>query len=360
MNTLISLIIYLIVMGLVPCIVGALFKKILGDSLIRQYVCGFIIMLSLFQVVCIPVGLCGTSFSIVVWIYSVALFLILTFVFFDSAKGDGWKRGVDYSNKKNRIIKMRFSVYEYVYLTMFVCIFAYMVYMTLNYSGVRWNGDDFTYIAYSNDAIFSNKIYMTSITGRYNAIIPASRMFQSYNFFISYLAIICRCSVAEMARGYLAINLMIITFMSIWLLSEEIIIERDNRLIFLLLAAVVYLFGESSYFSTTYRLLGPIWQGKAILAIIFQPLLLLIFPKFIQEKYDVSRGVFLFVFSNSAVCLTLGGIFTMIVNTIGITFVCLIAFKKSNPIIVDKKNYLYLLWANILPVIYGALYWGLK
>lgn len=78
---------------------------------------------------------------------------------------------------------------------------------------------------------------------------------------------------------------------------------------------MLHIYGYNSQYSITFRLLGPNYQGKAVLAASLFPFLFTFLIQKLQEEFDWRAGALLLIISASAAALTLFGVPTMIMNT---------------------------------------------
>ena len=137
-------------------------------------------------------------------------------------------------------------------------------------------------------------------------------------------------------------------------MAEDLYEKRKNRIIFLIFVSLLYLFGYHSHYSMTFRLLGPNSQGKAVLAVIFVPLLFVLFRKMLDYPYDRKFGVLLLFLSDAACSLSLMGVGYMVCITGGMVILSL--FRKQR----QWKWLLYILWGCSIPCIYACIYLLMK
>ena len=60
----------------------------------------------------------------------------------------------------------------------------------------------------------------------------------------------------------MAVQIILIAYATYVLLAKRLFRQRDNRLIFMVLIEVLYIYGFYSNYSATFRLLGAPWKGK--------------------------------------------------------------------------------------------------
>ena len=245
------------------------------------------------------------------------------------------------------------SVYTWIYIAIFAALLGFLVYHTLTDELGFWSWDDATYVAYGTDALKNNLTMLTDpYTGTY--VTPYSygwvqRAMQSISFYYAFLALITGLDVPTTVHTLMYTGILLLGFMSYGLLSYRFFRKKEDRFIFLILIAVVYLFGYTSQYSVTFRFLGPNWQGKALLAVLITPLLLYVLFYTMTEKHRVSSGLLILVLSTAASGMTLGGVYTIVAVLVSMVLFGIIRAKSATQL-------LYLLWGGIAPGILAAIY----
>ena len=332
---------------LLPLIVGMLWdenkQRLSVYKIIEWYICGYYTMIAIFQLICVPMCFMKEKFSVLVVIYTIVIFIVAVF---------SWVKYVLGVRKKpicGERILAGLGKDEIFYIFLIVAILLVQIYYAIFYGISLMSYDDATYLVYANSAIEDNYMYLYNVTTGMEQVLDFQRSLQSSIIFIAYLSKITMVNVPTMAHTVMVVQIIIITYATYVLLAKRLFRQRDNRLIFMVLIEVIYIYGFYSHYSTTFRLLGAPWQGKAIFAIALTPYLFVVLPRLLRERYSIRNGMFIFMLSLAASSLSLAGAGTSIVIT------CLMVVLY---IFINKKyiNIFYILWAGFAPAIYCILY----
>ena len=113
----------------------------------------------------------------------------------------------------------------------------------------------------------------------------------------------------------------------------------------MMILSILYIYGNYSIYSPTFRLLGPNYQGKAVLAVLFFPMLFSMMIERLERPFHKRFGYLLCLLSEAACSLTLFGAVTMIVNVTTPTVLLLFSEKHH------WKRLWYIVWAGAFPLI---------
>lgn len=337
----------IIFLFLFPLILGMLWdenkQQMSTYKILEWYISGYYTMLALFQLICVPMCFLKGKFSVLVVVYTIVIFAIAGF---------SWVKFV-FSIKKKPICKEKMVAClekdEMFYIFLIVAILFVQVYYALFYGISVMSYDDATYLVYANSAIEGNYMYIFNVTTGVQQALDFQRSLQSSIIFIAYLSKVTMVNVPTMAHTIMVVQIILIAYATYVLLAKRLFRQRDNRLIFMVLIEVLYIYGFYSNYSATFRLLGAPWQGKAIFAIALTPYLFVVLPRVLRERYSVRNGLFIFILSLAASSLSLAGAGTSIV------IVCLMVVLYIS---INKKliNIFYIPWAGFAPAIYCILY----
>lgn len=342
-----KLVLFVVIQVIVPLLIGNLWNiresKSAMINLIEMYFAGYLSMTALFQVICVPACFLQIRFSVLSVVFIliiIALSIYSEIKIYYVIKEYGFPKKIHWNN---------WAVSEYIYLALIIGFLLWQLYYAIFYDMTYISLDDATYLAYANAAISDDRMYLTNtITG--TAIgLDIKRYLQSSIIFISYLAKFTGYNVTTMAHTVMPVQLIIMSYAATILIARNLFNKRENRLILLLFAEVLYMYGLYSVYSMTYRLLGPIWQGKAILQVVLTPYLFSLIPRLYKKNYVLKMGIYLMIISISASACTLGGTLAMAV-IIGVLDVLFLFVKK------DLRKLLYIVWGCIFPLIYALTY----
>lgn len=339
---------------LFPLLIGSLWNikihKTIGARVIDMYMRGYYTMLAIFQLLCVPMCFAKTEFHILVIVYTIILGVL-----------SAWAAVRIYRQKSvhkavpglRHITMPKYSKVEWFYLALFAVFMMWQLYYAIFYGTTYKSYDDATYLAYANAAIYDDHMYLTHVITGAADNLDFQRSLQSSIIFISYLSKVTSINVPAMAHMVMTVQLILMSYATYYLMAEVLFKKKDNQLIFMVLVAVLYIFGYYSPFSMTFRLLGPIWQGKAILQVVLTPYLFVYIPEIFRERYSHEKGLLLMVLSIAASALSLSGTGTIVI---------IIAIVGLLLTIISRlwKNLLYLLWGSVAPAIYAVIYLVLR
>lgn len=326
-----------ILLGIVPLIIGLPWIKTINPKhkYAFAYSTGFFMVLALFQTVSVPVIIFQGSFTTIVIAYSITLLLCVCFSIWQTCKND--------LLVKLTIRKIHWS--EWFYLAGFVFVLGVQIVRAFTYDITYMSYDDATYSVYASDAYVGNGVLSIDAYTGTRTILTTKRTLSSWNILPSFIAIASGVSVVVITHTVQYIQLIILAYSTYWFLAGEIISKRDNQLIFMLIIALLYWFGYHSHYSLTFRLLGPNYQGKAVLAVSFTPLIMAVLLKQMEKAYSLRTGLYIFVLSLGGVALTLWSTGTIFI----LVFVPLLLslFRKER----RWKHMLYAVWGCIIPAL---------
>ena len=158
-----------------------------------------------------------------------------------------------------------------VYSLIFGVLLLAQGYMAFSYEINEWSYDDYDYVVSSKDTISSDTItYVNFIDGTMPNV-TEKRAVASWGTYVAMLAKVSGFEVTTVYHTLLPVILLLVAYTNFAYISSILFKRNDDRMIFMIITAVAYMFGLYSHYSMTFRLLGAIWQGKAVLSIIAIP-----------------------------------------------------------------------------------------
>lgn len=339
----IRLLLIAVFLFLVPIVLGAPWTSLLPKRnryrLCACFPIGFFVELAIFQLLEVPIAFLHMPFTLLCR----AFVLIVVCASFYSAFFS-WKRK-PFAFKITALNK-----WEVFYLIVFLGLLGLQLYNGFIRDTTVWSYDDATYVTYAADAIRYNAIQTIDPYTGIAAAFNVTRALQGWLYFPAFLSWISSISVAAMERTVLETYDIFLAYAVYAYMASVLYKRSENRLIFLIFLSMLHVFGWYSQYSVTFRLLGPNYQGKAVLAVSFFPLLFTLMIQMLEKDYCAEYGVLLMLFSAAAVSFTLFGALTMILNTV--LTVCLSMFRNKR----RWKHLWYIPWSVSLPVLYGGIY----
>ncbi len=316
--TLIRAIAFLLHFTLVPVAVGRLItyklRKTQDESPIATYVLGLFGALGIFYIFCSilvwhqywntftePFTGCFTALCIA---YSVVIaVLAIVWIKKDLA---AIKKFPAYVRAKFAHCKGNFknSKLIAVYALIFVALLVVQLYFAFAYEINEWSYDDYDYVVNSQDTITTDTIaYANFITGEM-PYTSEKRVVTAWPTYIAYLARVSSFEVTTVCHTILPVILLIIAYTVFYYISQFLFKDDENRLIFMILLSMANIFGLYSHYSVTFRLLGAIWQGKAVLCAIAVPFFMVYLFDAYSKEITNSKLISIALFSLGSCSLT--------------------------------------------------------
>lgn len=304
---------------------------------------GLFLELAFFHLLAVPFAFLGGSFRGLSVSFSLGV-ILLGIV------------SVVYTLKKRpiRLALSRCSRWETVYLIAFLALLAWQLYKGFFGDTTYWSFDDATYVTYGADAIRYDRIQTINPSTGIAIIGSYARMLQSILYFPAFLSLVTGIPTTVMNRTILETYDILLAYSVYIFMASVLFQKKENGLIFLIILCVLHVFGYYSPYSITFRLLGPNYQGKAILATSLLPLLNVLLILKLKTPFDRKACVLLMLLSATAVSLSMFGavIYSMNVGLV----VLLSLFRKAR----RWKHLWYFCWGSVLPAVYLTIYFIFK
>lgn len=362
-----SIIMAILFFIVLPLVLGQLWNSVIDDGgVIFMYLSGFFTVLAIFQLVGVPMVFAFVPLHIQVWIFS-AIFIALTGgIILWKKKQSGNDNGEIALARKSFFqdifiqVKKYFatySVFDWIYFIILLGGLGVIFYHQLFYDIGNWRSDDGIYVVLSSAAVHDDGFYLTATTdGSYIHTVNAKYGLCGIYVYYAYASVISGLGVAIVEQTICSVMFLAMAYGAFYMLSTLLFHDKedkDNRMIFIIFISLAFLFGMYSRFSLTFRLLGPIWQGKAILATVMTPYLFAVMPRLLGKDISKKRILFGVTLSLAIISYTIGGIIAAAVIPGILTLVYLIHEKKARCLI-----YLPAMWG--LPILDTFLYLILK
>lgn len=135
-----------------------------------------------------------------------------------------------------------------------------------------------------------------------------------------------------------------------WLLAGCLFEEHEKKLVFVGLVSAIHIFSGYSVYNSGAFLLFRIWQGKALFASIFVPLLFFLALRLFQGEKPKLRDYATIAMTSCGACMTSGFGIVLTAMFWGLISVIYAVAKKAPKVMIG-------LWIAMVPcVIYGFLY----
>ena len=253
-----------VLLFLLPFFVGNLFKN---RSFSFTYFSGQILMWAVFQMVAVVAIHLRTSFTLLFWIYT-GLIILLT--------------GIGLQNR----LKIKFSKPEisaFLVVALGVIVYQCCIYIF----GMHLDEDDARWIAEANDALVKDRMLLYNpATGEYIGRFVGEMIKDAFSPWSMYLAWMSRFTgirAVDLAHTYYAPVLLILSYMAYYEMGKCLFKGKAERGIFLLMVSVINLFFAGNEYTQSVFTLTRIWQGKAVVAAIMIPGILMMILRIQNE-----------------------------------------------------------------------------
>lgn len=263
----IGIIVLVLYFGIVPSVIGIGGSSILCPkrkvSVTEAYIWGNIILWVIFQLLCVPMGIMGISFTVLTITFLVIILVLLMCILSLQRKGI-----LERIRIASRVVA-GLSWKEWLVITLILgqtCVSVF---------GATYIGaDDAGYMAISLDAVEKNAIASIDYYTGLPSGVPLKILLTSWNYYISFLAKISGIHVTAIAHTFLPIVLIPMAY-GVYLLLARVLFphNRSKVVTFLFWMNLLVIFGAYSWYTVTLRLDICVWHGKAVMATIMLPFL---------------------------------------------------------------------------------------
>lgn len=288
-------------------------------SICMTIVKGQIILMSFFWICCLPTLIFNLNIVHLIYIYFTCIIVLSIILFLLK-----FKKKIKFNIKLDN-----FSLYEILYLIMIAGAVIIQIYFVFFNESVNELSDDYNNIVLFLDNMTESRIYNVDLE---NLILGnAQNTMVTWPIYIAFFSIASGLDATTIIYTVIPVFFTIIAYMIYYLLAVKLFDKRENRLIFLLILAVLNLFGGFSSYSPAVALLN-LWQGHNIVFLIIIPLFIALIPnidKFNINTYGVTWGIF---FSISACSVSIWGAVAILIISF-IVLILLLIYKKKKFII---------------------------
>lgn len=310
MHVLLEIVLGTIVFAL-PLVVGKIFRsRPMGFT----YLTGQLLLWSVFQIVAVPAVYCRISFSALFWIYTglVTAMTVTGIVFIRRSPGQPTLKDRE-EQKEHRKQWLR-DLSPFLVIALFIIAYQCCIYIF----GMHLDEDDARWIAEANDALIKDKMLLYNpATGEYVGRFIGEVAKDVYSPWSMYLACLSRWTGIKpviIAHTVYPPILLGMSYSAYYEIGAQLFIDeqtgrqrmsrRHERGIFLLMVAVINLFMGGNIYTQSVFTLTRIWQGKAVVAALMIPSILMATLRIQAE--DTAWNWFLLMISGTACCLFSG------------------------------------------------------
>ena len=239
--------------------------------------------------------------------------------------------------------------FVFFYTIVFAIVFVVQIYFALGYEVNEWSYDDYDYVVSSKDTVSSDTLtYINFIDGSMPNI-AEKRAATAWVTYIAFLSKVSSFEVTTVSHTILPVLLLMVAYLNFYYIAGILFDELDNRLIAMILTSMAYIFGLYSHYSATFRLLGALWQGKAILTTIAVPFLVVYLIEIYAKEVETRYMLPIAAISLGACSLTLLSAFFIAISSLIVWIIMCVYHRRI-------YGFRYLLASLVGPAFLGIFY----
>ncbi len=252
----------------------------------------FICLLALWQLLCAPFVLAGADFGLLVITYVGAIVTIfVSIVLGRIMAGQG--------------IKITFSDIYKGCGRILTLIFA-LILMQLFLSVVLINDsvavEDSVALVHANVANITGQMYNTDTLTGEEIGLDTDYALESWPMLLAMVARLTGLPVATVAHTVMPPILILLAYISYFLLGRALFKKSRDRLLFLLVLTAINMVAYYSSGAVSYSLLSCSWQSSALAKAVLFPFAFYLFPKVFKTGFTMSGIAKVFVYSIAVSC----------------------------------------------------------
>lgn len=327
----IQILLFGVVLGLIPIIIGKLFVDTAKgiERWLFAWVSGQIVLWAVFLVLSVPLILLEKSFTLLCTCFNIATALLLIasagILLVKHKKEKCTERSiVEKEQPGNALCYVLWAVFGALLLLQLI-LTVFLAYE---------EGDDAFYIAVSTITESSNTMYKTLPYIGMATGLDARHGLAPFPIWVAYLARITGMPAVTVGQIVLPLVLIVMAYGIYYLMGKRLFhTKKEQVALFMVLVAVLILFGGYSVYSAENFLLVRASQGKAVIANIVIPfmfyLLFLLLEKMQKQETQTQKQwiVLVFTMMTGCLCSTMGTVLTCIL--LAVVGCCMaVAYRK--------------------------------
>ena len=292
---------YVLLAWCMPYVLGIKLTRAVGGEEARPLHCvfhGYLVMWAVMQLVAIPMIFLRRGFHELVYLcLGVFALLMLWTIVTDFSWSLGQWRTYPALWKKQGIIQSG----------LLLLIVVQAAYVSLGY---LVNDDDAYYVATAQTSLDTDSMYVVDpYTGNDFSSFPARYVLSPFPMFVAFMSRLIGVKAPGFAHTLLPFVLLIFAFFIYYMWAQKLFQnQRAGQNCFLFLSMVILAFSNFSTHARGMMTFSRIWQGKAVLASVLLPFLLLLGVKMLTESYEKRDWILLLVVMLSSCLVSSMGI----------------------------------------------------
>lgn len=304
------------------------------EKTLFSIVFGFIIMVSIYEVLYIILFFINAKLSTINILFTLIIGLMITINIYRLIKNRIKFEFPKLGNSKLNII---------LFVVLIAIIICQMIFLKKYSFYYGYANDEYLYAATSSLALYSNRIISNS-GNEISLIYFAHYSLCCWEIFTTWFSWIFNIDVAETLHLYLAMYIVLMVYCVYGLLSFKIFTNAQNRLLFLIASVFLTWYAYYNWISLSGQIIATPWYGRSAMFVIIIPLLFYLIIGNVERKNILLTHL-----------VTLAGCSMSMTGmmTIGFTLGCLLV---TNLILRRFKKSLLILSFEIVPVLFLLVY----
>ena len=303
-------------MGLLP----VHFMKEEHKSFGMIWICGWMVMFGVFQLVTIPFIVNEASFTMAIRCYTIVIgvLAVICLIAGRQAAADCMRK-----LKENRIEKGEAVIMTAVLVLIALQLAAafFMQYL---------DGDDAFYVATSLTSQHTDTMYRFTPYYGADGELDIRHALSPVPIFMAWLSEISGIHVTIICHSYISILFLLLMYMIYIQAGTHLFpMQKRNKWLFLLFLNIWYLFGNVSIYATESFAYTRTWQGKAMFPNLMVPMLFLWLLFMARDEMDIGEWAMLFVITISTAFTTSTGIFSVPVLLLAASGIMAVVKKRA-------------------------------
>ncbi len=318
------------------------FKKE-NKSMIFALIIGYIFEFALFQFLAIPMIFLHLKFTTLAYSWSIIMAILAIVSVIITRKNI---KEIFLENIKTLKEQPRFLTAIVIIIVLFQAFIAFR-YMHEDY-------DDSNFVAKATIATDTNTLYEYDDIGRKLDQVPARNGLSPYPIYTATISKLIGLHPTVVAHTIFPPVFIIIAYMIYYLFGKALFKDDSKKtMTFILILAILYMFGDYSRYTPFVRLLYRLWQGKSMLCALILPFIWYLFIEYIGRKDDKFYWFILFLTLWGSMLLSSMALYLPILAAGILTLIYAIKDKKL-------KYLIRFILCCIPSVIYGIIYLVIK
>lgn len=315
----------------------------------NTYLCGFLCLLALFQLIAVPIVLLDEwGFGLIVTIYTCLVTVLSGGGIIDSLHcfrmgRTVWKKKRGYDWNKTLLIQW-IVVGVLIFFQLFMAVFS-----------ASFDGDDAYYVVNSLITQETDTLYRILPYTGLSTSLDMRHSMAVFPIWIAYIARMTGIHATILSHTILPLFLISITYGIYYQIGKKLCSEKKEMLpVYMILICALHLFGNTSIYTNATFLIMRNWQGKSMLANVVIPAIFLILLWIFEEEREGKKGkkivwCLLFVLNIVAAMMSTASVFlnSLLIGTMGLV----LTLQKK-----DVRILIKLIMCCIPCIVYGLLY----